>query len=116
MQILGEGFNADIARGLRTLERAARLGFADAHQFLGEILLRGAYGAKRDPDRAAYHYIRSLAAGYPRAAMLLAAALEGPGKIGRTQLINALNQVAAEGAVKVATSTPSIRAAEGRKR
>ncbi len=115
MQILGEGFNADIARSLRTLERAARLGSPDAQQLLGEVLARGAYGTKRDPERAAYYYLRSLMGGYPRSALLLADALEGRSKIGRAQLINALTRVAAEGGVKAAQSRPSIRAAKRRK-
>jgi TPR repeat protein len=115
MQMFGEGLTANVARGLTMLERAARLGSADAQQLLGEVFERGAYGTKRDPERAAYYYLRSLADGYPRAAMLLAAALEGRGKIGRVQLINALNRVAAEGGVKAAQSTPSTRAAKRRK-
>jgi hypothetical protein len=115
MQMFGEGLHADVGRGLRTLERAARLGSADAQQFLGEVLVRGAYGTKRDPERAAYYYVRSLADGYPRAAMLLASSLEGRGKIGRSQLVNALNRVAAEGGVKAAQPIPSHRAAKRRK-
>jgi TPR repeat protein len=106
MQIFGEGLRADVPRGLRMLERAARLGSPDAQQLLGDVLVRGAWGTKRDPERAAYYYLRSLADGHPRAAMLLAAALEGRGKIGRAQLIKALNRVAAE-VVRAAQPTPS---------
>src|SRR5262249_46326947 len=71
MQMFGEGLRADVPRGLRMLERAARLGSPDAQQLLGEVLVAGLYGLKRDPERAAYYYLRSLADGYPRAAMLL---------------------------------------------
>jgi hypothetical protein len=106
MQMFGEGLKADIERGIRMLERAARLGSPDAQQLLGDVLVRGAWGTRRDPERAAYYYLRSLADGHARAAMLLAAALEGRGKIGRVQLINALNRVAAEG-VKAAQPTPA---------
>jgi len=106
MQMFGEGHPADVPRGLRMLERAARLGSPDAQQLFGEVLMAGLYGLKRDPERAACYYLRSLADGYPRAAMLLAAALEGRGKIGRAHLINALNRVAAEG-VRAAQPTPS---------
>jgi TPR repeat protein len=115
MQMFGEGLRADVGRGLRMLERAARLGSAAAQQFLGDALVRGACGTKRDPKRAAYYYLRSLADGHPRAALLLAAALEGRGKITRTQLIDALNLVAAEGGVKAVQPTPPTRAAKRRK-
>jgi hypothetical protein len=111
MQIFGEGLRADVPRGLRMLERAARLGSPDAQQLLGDLLVRGAWGLKRDPERAAYYYLRSLADGCSRAAMLLATALEGRGKIGRAHLINALNRVSSEGGVKAAPRpAPSIHA------
>jgi TPR repeat protein len=106
MQLFGEGLKADVERGMRMLERAARLGSPDAQQLLGDVLVRGAWGTRRDPERAAYYYLRSLADGHARAATLLAAALEGRGKIGRVQLVNALNKVASEG-VKAAQPTPS---------
>lgn len=115
MQMFGEGLKANVARGIGKLEKAAQLGSPDAQQFLGDVLVAGFYGLKRDPEQAAYYYLRSLADGHPRAAMLLAAALDGRGKIGRAQLINALNRVAVESGVKVTRPTPSKRAAKRRK-
>jgi hypothetical protein len=115
MQMFGEGLRADVPRGLRMLEQAARLGSPDAQQFLGDVLVRGAWGKRRDPRQAAY-YLRSLADGHPRAALLLAAALQGRDKIGRDQLINALNRVAAEGGVIAAQPPPSTRTARGERR
>ena len=115
MQMFGEGLKANVPRGIKMLEKAAQLGSPDAQQFLGDVLVAGYYGLKRDPEQAAYYYLRSLANGYPRAAMLLAAALEGRGKIGRAQLMNALNRVAVESGVKATRPTPSNRAAKRRK-
>jgi uncharacterized protein len=109
MQMFGEGLKANVARGIRTLERAAQLGSPDAQQVLGDVLVVGLYGLKSDPERAAYYYLQSLASGYRRSALLLAIALERRGRIGRTQVIDALIRLAAEGGVKEAQSMLSAR-------
>jgi TPR repeat protein len=79
MHMTGEGVVVDVRRGMKMLERAAELGSPDAQQFLGEVLEAGLYGQKSDPERAAHYYLRSLADGYPRSALLLAIALERRG-------------------------------------
>ncbi len=97
MYMLGEGVRINVARGLRMLESAAQPGSPDAQQFLGDVFDTGAYQTKRDPERAAYYYLQSLAAGYSRAS-----------------LINALLQIAAEGGVKEAQKRRSTRAPKDR--
>jgi len=116
MHMTGEGVVTDVRREMKMLERAAELGSPDAQQFLGDVLVAGAYGTSRDPERAAYYYLRSFAGGYPRSALLLSIALERRGKISRTQLISALIRVAAEGGVKAAQPMLSARAVKGRKK
>lgn len=109
MYMHGEGVAIDVTRGRRLLERAAQLGSPDAQQLLGEALVAGHFGMQRDPERAAYHYLRSLLSGYGRSALLLAIALKGRGKISRPQLSRALIQVAAEAGVSQARAILSER-------
>jgi len=113
MYMEGEGVDTDVPRGLRMLERAAQLGSPDAQQLLGDVFVAGAYDTKRDPEHAAYYYLQSLAAGHPRAALLLAIALERRGRISRTSLINALIQIAAEGGVREAQARRYTRVPKG---
>lgn len=114
MHVTGEGVVTDLRKGVRLLKRAAALGFPDAQQSLGDVLIAGSYGQQPDPERAVRYYLQSLASGYARSALLLAAALERRGKISRLQLVNALLRFAAESGVKAAQVELRTRRAKGR--
>ncbi|MCB1625250.1 MAG: sel1 repeat family protein [Pseudomonadales bacterium] len=70
----GEGTRRSEARAQKLLEKAAKLGSVDAHEYLAELKLRTQPAA---PDKAALHLLHAIVAGSSRAAVLLADWLHG---------------------------------------